>query len=82
MIAELLHRIMTKIRRPGPANERAGLMVRVIVNGGIIVAMVQGMMRIRKCSLMTGSETGYCGQVAAAHYYAPFSIHRKTPVHT
>lgn len=81
MIAELLNRIMTKIRRPGHAKERPGLIVRYVVSGRIILALVRGMMRIRKCSLMTGSETGYCGQVAVAHYYAPFSIHRKTPVY-
>ena len=81
MIAELLHRIMMKIRRLGRIKKRAGLMDRVIVNGRILVAIVRGMMRNRKCSLMTGSETGYCGQVTAAQYYAPFAIHRQTPVH-
>ena len=80
MITEFLHRITTKIRRLGHTKERAGPMVRVLVNGRIMVAMVRGMMRIKTCSLMSGRSTGYCGQVAAAQYYAPFDIHRQAPV--
>lgn len=76
MIAELLHRIMTKIRRLGHTKERARLLVRFLVNGRIVVAMVKGLMRIKTCNHMTGLSTGYCGQVAAAQYYALFEIHR------
>jgi len=72
MIAELLHRIMTKIRSLGHTKERA----RLLVNGRIVVAMVKGLMRIKTCNHMTSLSTGYCGQVAAAQYYALFEIHR------
>ena len=76
MIAELLDRITTKIRSLGHTKERARILVRFLVNGWIVVAMVKGMMRIKTCNHMTGLSTGYCGQVAAAQYYPPFDIHR------
>jgi hypothetical protein len=79
MIAEFLYRITTKIRRFGQTKVRARIMVRFLVNGRIIVAMVRGMKRVRTCDLMSGRGTGYCGQVAAAQYYAPFDIHRQAP---
>jgi hypothetical protein len=80
MIAEFLHRITTKIRRLGHTKERARLMVRFLVNGMNVVAIVRGMILIKRYDLMTGRGTGYCGQVAAAQYYAPFGIHRQAPV--
>lgn len=72
MIAELFHRITTKIRSLGHTKKSA----LILVNGRIVVAMVMGLMRIKTCNYMTGLSTGYCGQVAAAQYYALFEIHR------
>jgi hypothetical protein len=46
MIAEFLYRITTKIRRFGQTKVRARIMVRFLVNGRIIVAMVRGMNRV------------------------------------
>ena len=80
MIAELLRRIMTKIRRLGHGKVRARLMVRFLVSGRNFVAMVRGMMRARRYDFMTGPGNGYCGQVDAARYYPPFDIHRQAPV--
>jgi hypothetical protein len=76
MIAELLHRITTKIRRLGHTKERARILVRFLVNGRIFVAMMKGLMQIKTCNHMTSLSTGYCGQVAAAQYYPLFEIHR------
>ena len=76
MIAELLNRITTKIRSLGHTKERARILVRFLVNGRIVVAMVKGLMQIKTCNHMTSLSTGYCGQVAATQYYALFEIHR------
>ena len=80
MIAELLRRIMTKIRRLGHRKVRARIMVRFLVSGRNFAAMVRGMMRVKRYDFMTGPGTGYCGKVAAPRYYPPFDIHRQAPV--
>lgn len=77
MIADLLlHRITTKIRELAHTKERALLLVRFLVNGKIVVAMVKGLMRIKTCNHMICISTGYCGQITAVQYYALFEIHR------
>jgi len=80
MIAELLRRTMTKIRRLGHGKVRARIMAGFLVSGRNFAAMVRGMMRIKRYDFVTGPGTGYCGQVAAPRYYPPFDIHRQTPV--
>ena len=82
MIAELLHRITTKIRRLWHAKERARLMAGFLASGKIVILMVKGITRVRTCNRMTGRSTGYCGQVAAPRYYPLFDIHRQAPVLT
>lgn len=54
-------------------------MVWFLVTGRIVVAMMRGMLWVgqnKACDLMSGLSTGYCGQVTAAQYYAPFGIHQ------
>ncbi|MDP3565418.1 MAG: hypothetical protein Q8R70_13115 [Methanoregula sp.] len=79
MFAKFLHRITKKIRRSGYTKDCAWALVRFLVTGRIIFAILRGMMRARQnktCDPMNGVSTGYCGQVAAAEYYPPFGIHR------
>ena len=79
MFVKFLHRITKKIRRSGYTKDCARELIRFLVNGRIIFAILRGMMRAtqnKTFDQMNGMSTGYCGQVAAAEYYPPFGIHR------
>jgi hypothetical protein len=79
MLAHFLHRLTTKIRRLGYVKIHARFLARALVIWMVDVAVL-----LRKVQVvqnvawdpMTGGSTGYCGQIAATHYYAPFSIQR------
>lgn len=79
MLAELLFRITTKIRRLGFMKTCTRSLAGILLTGLVVVTVITGIVRVRQnkeCKMITGRSTGYCGQVAALHYYAPFGIHR------
>ena len=78
-LAHLLHRLTTKIHRLGYAKKLsrflAGALVVLMVNVAVFLNEVR-VVQNAPFDPMSGDSTGYCGQIAALSYYAPFSIHR------
>jgi hypothetical protein len=78
-LAHFLHRLTTKIRRLGYEKKHARFLAGALVVLMVDVAILLNGVRVVQDAPfgpMTGDSTGYCGQIAAESYYAPFGIHR------
>ena len=78
-LAHFLHRLTTKIRRLGYEKMLARFLAGALVVWMVDVAiLLHGVRVVHSAPFdpMTGDSTGYCGQIAAVSYYAPFGIHR------
>lgn len=79
MLAHFIHRITTKICRLGYARKRARFLAVVVTGWMITVIVLTGIVRVVQDDAgdgKSGRSTGYCGQIIALHYYAPFGIQR------
>ena len=85
MLAKFLQWITTKKHLCGYVKTRARCMAGFLVTMMVVVTSLigtQGVVQQGKWYQDAGRSTGDAGLVLAGHYYAPFDIHRQTPVLT